>query len=105
MMTAPPYRSPRADHGQDSMLQAVETRMFLIAGADMAVMEETAMSLFRAGHVPVYQLPQPLSERLLDRCDAIIRVGGISVSADAIVTAARARGLRVFFSLQDALDG
>lgn len=79
--------------------------MFLVAGADAAAMEDAALSLFRAGHVAVYQLPQPLGERLLDRCDAILRVGGPSVSADAIVAMGRARGLRVFVSLSDALNG
>jgi hypothetical protein len=78
--------------------------MFLIAGADAASMEDAALTLFRAGHVPVYQLPHPLGERLLDRCDAIVRVGGVSVSADAIVAAGRARGLRVFASVSEALN-
>jgi hypothetical protein len=32
-------------------------------------------------------------------------VGGPSASGDAIVALARARGLRVFFSLKEALDG
>jgi hypothetical protein len=47
----------------------------------------------------------PLADRLLTRCDAILRVGGPSAGADALVCLGRARGLRVFFSLEEALDG
>ena len=110
------------------MLQPVEVRMILIAGADLTSMREASMHLFRAGHMSVmgewfseplvslsgldradeetfHQILQPLSARLLSRCDAVLRVGGPSASGDAIVALARARGLRVFFSLREALDG
>jgi hypothetical protein len=102
--------------------------MILIAGADLTSMEEAASLIFDAGHVPVIgdwftdplieqsgldadddesleQILQPMAERLLARCDAMLRVGGPSAAADAMAGAARARGLRVFFDLQDALDG
>lgn len=102
--------------------------MILIAGADAAPMRLASMELFRAGHMPVMvewlaaplltcsgsdragertfnEILHPLSERLLARCDAVLRMEGPSVAADAMVGLARARGLRVFFSLQEALDG
>jgi hypothetical protein len=102
--------------------------MILIAGADLTSMEEVAAAIFAAGHVPVIgdwfteplaamsgvdadteegfdQILEPLTERLLARCDAILRVDGHSAAADAIARAARARGLRVFFDVKDALDG
>ena len=108
--------------------QTVEARMILIAGADVGSMEGAAAPLFRAGHVPVIghwftdplvalsgfdpfseetveRVLDPLTERLMARCDAILRVGGESPAADAMVGMGQARGLRVFFSLQDALDG
>jgi ADP-ribose pyrophosphatase len=102
--------------------------MILIAGADLASMEVVASAIFDAGHVPVIgtwfteplvaisgleadteesvdQVLQPLTERLLARCDAVLRVGGPSTEADVMMGAARARGLRVFFDVKDAIDG
>jgi len=35
----------------------------------------------------------------LERCDAVLRVGGPSQGADRLVAAARARGLAVYHSL------
>lgn len=101
--------------------------MVLIAGADATAMRMASLELFRAGHVPVMvdwlaapllalsgmergsdrtyeEILQPLGERLLPRCDAVLRVEGPSAAADAVVGLARARGLRVFFSLQEAKD-
>jgi hypothetical protein len=110
------------------MLQPMEIRMILIAGADAALMRSASIEIFNAGHVPVsvesLAAPllalspfdrggdraaeedlDPLSERLLARCDAVLRVEGSSAAADAMVGCARARGLRVFFSLKEAIDG
>jgi hypothetical protein len=104
--------------------QPVEMRMILLAGADPAAMQDASMELFRAGHMPLmgewfaeplaavsglndadHEAIDPLGERLLSRCDAVLRLGGESASGDAMVAVARARGLRVFFSLEDALEG
>jgi hypothetical protein len=120
--------SPRVRPEHDSLLPSVEMRMILIAGADEPSTHQVAMPLFRAGHVPVVgewftdplltlsglepagdetfdQLVRPLAERLLARCDAILRVGGPSDRADTVVRLGRARGLRVFFTLEEALEG
>lgn len=128
MTIVSPSHSPRSNHAAPAVLQAVETRMILIAGADLTAMEEVASILFDAGHVPVIgdwftdplieqsgldsdgdefvdQILEPLTERLLGRCDALLRIGGPCPSADSIAGAARARGLRVFFDVQDAIDG
>jgi hypothetical protein len=117
---------PRPDF--QPMLQPVEMRMILLAGADVEAMEEASVRLFRAGHMPLmgvwfsdplsslagmdragedtfHQIVNPLGERLLARCDAVLRVGGPSVAGDAMVAIARARGLRVFFTTSEALDG
>jgi hypothetical protein len=88
-------------------------RMILVAGGDLELMRDASMHLFSAGHLPVmvewftelHDLPHPLSERLLGRCDAVLRVDGPSRSGDALVGLAKARGLRVFFGLKEALDG
>jgi hypothetical protein len=111
------------------MLQPMEVRMILVAGADAALMRSASIEIFNAGHVPVSveslaapllalsgfdrggdraaadEELDPLSERLLARCDAVLRVEGSSPAADAMVGCARARGLRVFFSLKEAIDG
>ena len=128
MTTASSSYSPRPYSAGPPVLQSVETRMILIAGGDLTSMEEVASAIFDAGHVPVIgdwftdplieqseldsdddesleQILQPMTERLLARCDAMLRVGGPSAAADAMAGAARARGLRVYFDLKDALDG
>ena len=102
--------------------------MLLIAGGDVRAAEAAALSLFSAGHVPVMaewfafplidlaftknagtvgvaEIVQPISERLLARCDAVVRIPGPSQRADDLVVVARARGMRVFFSLEEALAG
>jgi hypothetical protein len=109
ILVAGPYRSGTGD---DPSLMAANVRE----------MESYALPLFRAGHVPVlgewFALPlvvlagsrtvgdaafdeifHPIAERLLARCDAVLRVGGASQGADRMVDVARERGLRVFSSL------
>ena len=99
--------------------------MIFIVGANAGLMECAALSLFRAGHIPVLGQwfsplvtsdaepapPQfdengnPIAERLIGRCDAVLRVDGPAPDADALVSAARARGLRVFMNLDEAIAG
>lgn len=43
----------------------------------------------------------PIAERLLEHCDAVLRVGGPSQGADDMVRIARELGLRVFTRLGD----
>lgn len=92
--------------------------------ANVAAMEAYAVPLFRAGHTPIVgewlALPlaglagstrtgdvvfdevfHPIAERLLARCDAVLRVGGPSPGADRMVEVARARGLAVFRELRE----
>ncbi len=120
------------------MIETTESLMILIAGpyrsgtgdvparlaANVRVMEDYALPLFRASHVPIVgewlALPladlagstqigdaafnaifHPIAERLLARCDAVLRIGGASQGADQMVASARTRGLRVFTRLQD----
>jgi hypothetical protein len=87
--------------------------------ANVRAMEAYALPLFRAGHIPVVgewlalpmvalagsrsvgdepfnEIFHPIAERLLDRCDAILRVGGPSQGADLLVGRARDKGLKVF---------
>jgi hypothetical protein len=92
--------------------------------ANMDAMEAYALPLFRAGHVPIIgewlalplvrlagsrrvgdaafqEIFHPIAERLLERCDGVLRVGGASEGADLMVRVARERGLAVFSSLAD----
>jgi hypothetical protein len=92
--------------------------------ANVHAMESYALPLFRAGHLPVlgewFALPMlhlagsrevgdapfteifhPVSERLVARCDAVLRIGGPSQGADQMVAIARAHGRLVFHRLQE----
>jgi len=112
----------------ETVLQPTEVRMMLIAGGDLRTMEETAVSLYRAGHIPILsewlssplvsiggpygsleaeftELVHPIAERLLSRCDAVVRVEGHAAGADLVVALARQRGIRVYQALEEALAG
>ena len=92
--------------------------------ANVRLMEEFALPLFRAGHVPLVgewlalplaalagstavgdapfaEIFHPIAERLLARCDGVLRVGGASAGADQMVASAAERGLQVFHRLAD----
>ena len=92
--------------------------------ANVHLMEAYALPLFRAGHIPVlgewFALPlaalagsrrvgdaafneifHPVAERLLKRCDAVLRVGGASQGADLMVRVAEEHGLRVYRHLSE----
>jgi hypothetical protein len=111
ILIAGPYRSGTED---------VPEKM----AANVRAMEDVALPLFRAGHVPVvgewFALPlvaragslragdaafneifHPIAERLLARCDAVLRIGGASAGADEMVRIARERNLAVFHSLSE----
>jgi len=111
ILIAGPYRSGTGD---DRARLAENVR----------AMEAYALPLFRAGHIPVvgewFALPlvalagstrvgdaafneifHPIAERLLERCDAVLRIGGASQGADLMVHVARQRGLAVYSTLQE----
>lgn len=87
--------------------------------ANVRAMNEAALVLFRAGHLPVtgealalplletaggtgpgdavfQEIFHPVAERLLSRCDAVLRIGGPSEGADRMVARARAQGKDVY---------
>jgi hypothetical protein len=111
ILIAGPYRSGTGDD-PDKM------------HANVRRMEAYALPLFRAGHIPVlgewFALPllalagsqrvgddvfneifHPIAERLLQHCDAVLRVGGPSQGADLMVRVADQRGLGVYRRLSD----
>jgi hypothetical protein len=92
--------------------------------ANVDAMEAYALPLFRAGHVPIIgewlalplvrlagsrrvgdaafqEIFHPIAERLLERCDGVLRVGGASEGADLMVRVAQERGLAVFSGLAE----
>jgi hypothetical protein len=89
---------------------------------NVELMESYALPIFRAGHIPVlgewFALPlvelagskkvgdeafneifHPIAVRLLEKCDAVLRVGGASAGADEMVRVGRTLGLKIFNSL------
>ena len=87
-------------------------------------LEKAAWPLFEAGHIPMIgervalpvlhsagasgpgdplaeQVMYPTAERLLQRCDAVLRLPGESRGADHDVAIARSRNLPVYFNLCD----
>ncbi len=92
--------------------------------ANVHLMESFALPIFRMGHIPVlgewFALPlvhlagskeigdepfneifHPIAERLLEKCDAVLRVGGASQGADLMVEIAHKRGLHVYYALDE----
>jgi len=91
---------------------------------NLQALERAALSLFRAGHLPVIgewlalpllaaagatgvggplwdEFQYPVAARLLARCDAVLRLEGESRGADEDVRLARERGLKVYHRLED----
>jgi hypothetical protein len=111
ILVAGPYRSGTSDD-PDKM------------AANVRAMEAYALPLFRAGHLPVVgewlalplvalagsrrvgdeafdEIFHPIAERLVARCDGILRMGGPSQGADLMVDIARGLGRRVFHRLSE----
>jgi hypothetical protein len=86
---------------------------------NLKLLNAAALEIWKMGHVPVIgvnnALPMveiageehyeavmmPLSLALAERCDAVLRIGGLSSGADREVALIRARGGRVFPSLDE----
>ncbi len=91
---------------------------------NLAHLESVALPLFRAGHLPMIgewvalplihlggsakpgdavwnEIQYPVAHRLLEKCDAVLRLEGVSAGADNDVKLAQERGLPVYFSLAD----
>jgi hypothetical protein len=111
ILIAGPYRSGTNDDPQ------------LIA-QNLDRLESFASSVYRAGHIPMIgewvalplmkqagsqklgdsiseQYLYPVASRLLQRCDAVLRIPGSSKGADQDVRIARERGLQVYTRLED----
>jgi len=63
--------------------------------------ERRAWAPERAGGDPFDEIFHPVAERVLARCDAVLRIGGASDGADRMVDVARRLGKTVFTSIED----
>jgi hypothetical protein len=86
---------------------------------NVAEMESYAIPIFRAGHIPILgewlalplvnlagskkpgdqafnEIFHPIATRLLEKCDAVLRVGGPSSGADEMVRIGRELGLKIY---------
>ena len=111
ILIAGPYRS-----GTDDDLEKM--------ASNVSLMESYALPIFRMGHLPAlgewFALPlvhlagsgqvgdeafnevfHPIAERLLEKCDAVLRVGGASTGADLMVQVARRNRLQIYTRLDD----
>lgn len=91
---------------------------------NLSRLEQVAWPIFKAGHLPMIgewvalpvlesagvedlsdpiagQVMYPTAERLLQRCDAVLRLAGESRGADQDVAIARDRGIPVYYSLDE----
>jgi hypothetical protein len=114
ILIAGPYRSGTADN-PELMQQNLER------------LESAALPLFRKGHVPMIgewialplikiagsskpgdeaweEIQYPVAHRLLERCEAVLRLEGASKGADEDVRVAKERGLNVYYRLEDIPD-
>ena len=110
ILIAGPYRSGTGDDPEKM-------------AANVQFMESFALPIFRLGHIPLlgewFALPlldlagskqvgdeafneifHPIAKRLLEKCDAVLRVGGASQGADFMVEVAQRNGLQIYTKLQ-----
>jgi len=87
-------------------------------------LESVALRLFRKGHIPLIgewvalslirlagslkpgdeaweEIQYPVAHRLLEKCDAVLRIPGASKGADEDVRVATKRGLKIYYRLED----
>lgn len=111
ILIAGPYRSGTGD--DPKLIQK-----------NIELMESFALPIFRAGHVPLLgewlalplvhlagstkigdgpfnEIFHPIAIRLLDKCDAVLRVGGASTGADEMVRIGREFGLKIYTDVAD----
>ncbi|HEX3008656.1 MAG TPA: DUF4406 domain-containing protein [Bacteroidales bacterium] len=90
-------------------------------------LESVALPLFRKGHIPMIgewvalplmhlagsahigdsiwnEIQYPIAHRLLEKCDAVLRLEGTSKGADEDVRIAKERGLKVYYNLDEIPD-
>lgn len=95
---------------------------------NLSNLEALALPLFKKGHVPMIgewvalplihlagsantgdaiwnEIQYPCAHRLLEKCDAILRIEGASKGADEDVKIGREKGLKIYYHIDDVPDG
>ena len=111
ILVAGPYRSGTKDDPKK-------------IAANVQAMTDTALTIYRLGHLPVmgewFALPlieaagskhigdaafneifHPVAVQLIGHCDAVLRIGGPSSGADEMVATGRAKGKKNFMSIDE----
>jgi hypothetical protein len=111
ILVAGPYRSGTNDDP-------------ILIRANVDAMTNTALRLFRMGHLPVLgerlalpliehagsrqigdeifdEIFHPISRELVMRCDACLRIGGPSKGADEMISLARSSGKKIFLDFEE----
>ena len=111
ILVAGPYRSGTNDDPQ------------LIA-ANVKAMTDAALEIYETGHLPVlgewFALPlieaagskkigdeifnkifHPIAVKLIDHCDAVLRIGGPSAGADEMVNTGKAKNKIIFYKIEE----
>ena len=114
ILVAGPYRS-----GTNDDPERIE--------ANVKAMTDMCLRLYRMGHLPVlgewFALPlikaagstetgdaifneifHPVAIRLIDQCDAVLRIGGASAGADEMISEGKEKGKRIFMSVDEIED-
>src|SRR5277367_486116 len=111
ILIAGPYRS--GTNGDPSLIKR-----------NVQEMESYALPIFLAGHIPILgewlalplvelagsrkigdeafnEIFPPIATRLLEKCDAVLRVGGPSAGADELVRVGRSLGATMYTTLEE----
>lgn len=90
-------------------------------------LEAAALPIFRKGHIPIIgewialplinlagstqmgdeawqEIQYPAAHRILEKCDAVLRIHGISKGADEDVRIAKDKGLKIYYNIEDIPD-
>jgi hypothetical protein len=111
ILIAGPYRSGTNDDPQ-------------LMQKNLDHLQSVALPLFRKGHIPMIgewvalplihlagstkpgdkaweEIQYPVAHRLLEKCDAILRLEGASKGADEDVRVGKEKGLKIYYRLED----
>ena len=111
ILIAGPYRS-----GTNDDLKLIQK--------NMDYLESVALPIFRLGHMPIVgewlalpimklagskrigdevfqEIQYPVAHRMLEKCDAVLRLEGASTGADNDVRVATELGLKIYYKLED----
>ncbi len=111
ILVAGPYRSGTNDNP-------------ILIEANVKAMTDTALALYQMGHLPVlgewFALPlieaagskqvgdsifneifHPIAIKLINHCDAVLRIGGASAGADEMVATGKAMGKKIFYDTSE----